>query len=88
MGCWIAYARFRRSGLSAAAFCRREKISKNTFAKWQRKRSSPSAAPKPPRFVELATPASVLSSSSRSASLAAGELELSLPGGVVLRWKP
>jgi len=81
-------ARFEESGLSAAAFCRREKISKNTFSKWhgrmETKRSTRSAAP----FVELIPPATQPASIIEASTSASGEFELSLPGGVVLRWRP
>jgi transposase-like protein len=72
---------FERSGLSASAFCRQEKISRGAFTKWRQRLQSPGR--EPGAFVELpmAGPAS-------SSSLAPGEMELSLPGGVCLRWRP
>jgi len=79
--------RFEKSGLSAAAFCRREKISKNTFSKWhgrmQTRRPARSVAP----FVELKPLATEAPSVIQAGALASGEFELSLPGGVVLRWR-
>jgi len=80
-------ARFKKSGLSAVAFCRREKISKNTFSKWhgrmEAKRSTRSVAP----FVELKPLATQPTAIIEPRSSASGEFELSLPGGVVLRWR-
>jgi hypothetical protein len=79
---------FEKSGLSAVAFCRREKISKNTFSKWhgrmETKRSARSAAP----FVELKPLATQPRSMIEAGVSTSGEFELSLPGGVVLRWRP
>ena len=73
--------RFKKSGLTVAAFCAQEEISASAFSDWKRKLSVKGV--KKPRFVEL-TP----STPPLSASLPTrGEFELSLPGGVVLRWK-
>lgn len=71
------------SGLSALAFCRREKIPRSTFTRWQQRvRVAPSPA-EAARFVELPLVATNEDASFSSAA----ELELSLPGGVVLRWR-
>lgn len=74
-------ARFEASGLSVARFCQREGIARGSFVRWrqqvERTRRSGTAA-----FVELLAPASV-GDPSLAVSVA---LELSLPGGVVLRW--
>jgi hypothetical protein len=41
-----------------------------------------------PTFVEWPTPANpTLASAAIAPALSSGELELSLPGGVVIRWK-
>ena len=84
------FERFYSSEMTVTAFCHREKLPKTTFEKWKKKigrrqRTLPAA----PTFVEWPsrsdpTPAST----AKPSSLSAGELELSLPGGVVLRWKP
>ena len=80
---WQAIMRnFGKSGLTVTAFCEREEISPSVFAAWKRRFSEP--AVKEPRFVELA-PASA--SSAVPAVPTAGEFELSLPGGALLRWK-
>jgi len=75
--------RFEKSGLSISAFCRRAKLSRNSFLKWRRRLAgspSPSHA-----FVEWIAPSSAEPEAVEGG--AAGEFELSLPGGVVLRWK-
>jgi hypothetical protein len=75
--------RFEKSGLSMAAFCGRAKLSRSSFLKWrQRLGESPSSAP---AFVEwIASPSGQPEAVKGGA---AGEFELSLPGGIVLRWK-
>lgn len=72
--------RYKKSGLSAAAFCRREKISKNTFSKWKARLDAGSA--RRAAFVELG-PAVI----SEAAVTSRGTLEIELPGGVMLRWR-
>lgn len=74
------------SGLSVLAFCKREKLSRSVFARWRRElgRESGGAADAGASFVELPLPGPAVT----PRSLATGELELSLPGGVTLRWKP
>jgi hypothetical protein len=74
------FERFRASGLSEAAFCRRAKLSTSSFAKWKRRLASEAETP---RFVEC-TPAA----RPERSSLAAGEMELCLPKEITLRWKP
>ena len=72
------------SGLSALAFCEREGIPRSTYTRWQQ-RLQDAPSPSPPdaaAFVELP-----LVAAGGGASLSAAELELSLPGGVVLRWR-
>jgi transposase-like protein len=73
--------RFEKSGLTVAAFCGREEISASAFSDWRRKLSVKGV--KKPSFVEL-TPSAP---PPRASLPARGEFELSLPGGVVLRWK-
>ena len=73
---------FGKSGLTVTAFCKREEISPSVFAAWKRKFGETEV--KEPRFVELA-PSSA--SPAVPAAPSTGEFELSLPGGVVLRWK-
>lgn len=74
---------FEASGLTEAEFCRREKVSRTTFIKWKQRLASSAEATVRPSFIEL--PA--LSERQRTV-LSSGEFELSLPGGVQLRWKP
>jgi len=72
--------RFEESRLSCVAFCKREGIAEGSFAKW-RKRLQQQGRPQPQvaaaAFVECTAPPAVVSH----------DMELSLPGGVVLRWK-
>jgi transposase-like protein len=75
--------RFARSGLTVTAFCEREEISPSVFAAWRRKFGETKV--KEPRFVELAPPSAAAPAGPTVP--AAGAFELSLPGGVVLRWK-
>ena len=84
------FERFGSSGQSGAAFCRKNKLSKSSFENWKKKVGPGSRRVSPkPTFVEWPVPAEPAASVSTSAAgLSAGELELSLPGGVVLRWKP
>lgn len=66
--------------MSVSAFCRRSKIPRGSFVKWKQ-RLSRTGEPGP-GFVEWIGPNSVPEQAPSS-----GEFELSLPGGVVLRWK-
>lgn len=70
------------SGLSAVAFCQRAGIPRSTFTRWQQRMQVVPAQAQTAAFVELP-----LSGAGSNASLAPGEFELSLPGGVTLRWK-
>ena len=72
--------RFETSGLSMAAFCRREGLAKGTFSKWKQRVEE--SGGESASFVEWSSPVSPSSS-----TLEAGEFELALPGGVRLRWK-
>jgi hypothetical protein len=75
------FDRFETSGLSEAVFCRREGIAKGSFSRWKhcfRASEGEKAA-----FIEVPPPVQP-----SSAFLEAGEMELVLPGGVCLRWKP
>ena len=74
------FERFRSSDLSESAFCRREKISKSSFSKWKLRMAT--GEQEAAGFVELAAP-----TPARRLPLTSGELEIRLPGGVVLRWK-
>ena len=83
------FERFHSSGMTGAAFCRREKIAKGSFEKWKKKvgRGSKAVAVVP-TFIEWPTPSDAAPTSSMiSPALSAGELELSFPGGVTLRWR-
>lgn len=82
--------RFEQSGLSISAFCRRTKLPRGSFVKWrQRLEGRRPRAERPsrpaPAFVEWIAPSSAPAEAVKEGG--AGELELSLPGGVVLRWK-
>ena len=75
------FDRFEASGQSEAAFCDQEGIGKGSFSRWKRRFRTAAGVSAP--FVELVAPVR------RSVSpLEAGEMELVLPGGVQLRWKP
>lgn len=81
--------RFHSSGMTGAAFCRKNKLVTSSFENWKKKVGvgSGSISPKP-AFVEWPVVAETASSASTSErGLSAGEVELSLPGGVVLRWR-
>ena len=80
------FERFEASGLSGTAFCQRERLSKSSFARWKRLLSArrPESAGE---FVEW-TPAARGSPSSGTPALVSGELELSFPSGVCLRFRP
>ena len=69
--------RYRISGLSEAAFCKREKLSRSRFVVWRRelRRSATKSVP----FVEVMPV--------EPPPKATGEFELTLPGDVTLRWK-
>jgi len=82
--------RFEQSGLSMTALCSRAKLPRSSFVKWRRRRlggrPGVERSPRPsPRFVEWVAPSSAQGEAAKERG--AGELELSLPGGVVLRWK-
>ena len=70
------------SGLSALAFCQREGIPRSTFKRWQQRLRVAASPPDSARFVELP-----LVATGADESLSSAALELSLPGGVVLRWR-
>lgn len=77
--------RFEKSGLSVSAFCRRAKLPRNSFLKWRRHLAdSPSPTP---AFVEWIAPTGAAKPEVEEAPARSAELELSLPGGVVLRWR-
>lgn len=77
--------RFEKSGLSMSAFCRRARLPRGSLVKWKRRVSQrPSRSP---AFVEWLAPSSAETETVEAAPRGAGELELVLPGGVVLRWK-
>lgn len=69
-----------RSGQTISDFCRREKVSKSAFTRWRREAGG--ASTQAPSFVEL-TPAQAAPTRPLQRG---GEFEISLPGGVVLRW--
>jgi hypothetical protein len=79
--------RFEQSGLSMTAFCRRAKLPLSSFAQRRRHLEGSPRVERAPRpaaaFVEWIAP----TSAETAVGQRAVELELSLPGGVVLRWK-
>ncbi len=78
--------RYARSGLSESAFCRRAKLSRGSFVKWKQKLAPKASAAtgSEPTFVEWVAPET---GGEEEATESGGAFELSLPGGVVLRWK-
>lgn len=84
------FERFRSSGQTGAAFCRRNKLAKSSFEKWRKQLGrDPKSRSLAPTFVEWPTPVEVGAPIAPSGlGLPAGEFELSLPGGATLRWKP
>lgn len=84
------FEQFRSSGQSGAAFCRKHKLPKSSFEKWKKKVGRPRVVKKStPRFVEWPAPKEpVVAVSATAEAPLSGEFELSLPGGVLLRWKP
>lgn len=77
--------RQKRSGLSDSAFCRRAKLSRGSFVKWKQRLATKTRAATvvEPAFVEWVAPVGEVEEVTESAR----EFELSLPGGVLLRWK-
>jgi hypothetical protein len=81
--------RFEKSGRSMTAFCARAKLARSSFVKWKRRLAGRPAGERPPQrspaFVEWLAPS--VAQGEAAPERGAGELELSLPGGVVLRWR-
>jgi hypothetical protein len=79
--------RFEKSGLSTTAFCARAKLPRSSFVKWRgilgQSPAVERSSRRSPAFVEWVAPASAQAESAKER----GELELTLPGGVVVRWK-
>src|SRR5688572_24536054 len=71
---------YRDSGLTMAAFARREKINYATFAGWVAKAGKPVPSKTPVRFAQVRLPFSALSPAATSASL-----EVRLPDGTSVR---
>lgn len=71
---------YRRSGLTMAAFARREGINYTTFAHWVTKAPRAAAGKEPVKFAELRLPLS-----SPVPEPAGERLEVRLPDGTVLR---
>jgi len=72
-------SRYERSGMSELAFCKKAKLSRHVFRQWKRRLAERGA---PADFVEWMVPEGM-----EQPSAADTRFELSLPGGVVLRWK-
>jgi hypothetical protein len=71
-------SRYERSGMSELVFCKKAKVSRHVFRQWKRRLAERDA---PADFVQWVVP-EVL-----EGSVPGTQFELSLPGGVVLRWK-
>ena len=71
--------RFETSGLGSREFCHRDGVALSSLQRWQRRLG----AARPAKFVELASPASALS----SAAAASWSLEVSFPNGASLRFQ-
>ena len=69
--------RYQKSGLTEVAFCERENLSRSSFTHWKRRLRD--AGTDDHAFVEL--------TAIEKPAYPSGEFELSLPGGVLLRWK-
>lgn len=85
-------ARFEQSGLPMTTFCERAKVPRSSFVKWRgraegstRRECGKRPVRPAPAFVEWVAPSSAESPAGKPGR--AGEFELSLPGGVVLRWR-
>ncbi len=76
-------AKFEASGLSALRFCREQKLSRGASSRWRQELGATEAPAPLGRFLEV-KPAEP----DPAQSVRAGEFELVLPGGVVLRWRP
>jgi len=72
-------AKFEEASTSAAAFCRAEGLSYQTFLNWRRSASDTGSA-ELPRFIEVE-----LGAAPRPAAVPAMLVELELGGGIVLR---
>jgi hypothetical protein len=70
----------RESGLTMAAFARREKINYATFAGWVAKAGKAAASKSPPRFAQVRLPFAPLHPAGASAPL-----EVRLPDGTSVR---
>ncbi len=75
-------ARYEASGLRASEFCKREGIARSVLAYWRRRLQGKGEEPAG-QFVEVPS-----GERSGGAPLTPGEMELLLPGGVTLRWRP
>jgi hypothetical protein len=89
---WRAiFTQFESSGLSAPVFCQQQNIAYGTFQRWRQQMESEPGASRPAAADWLPihlTDAEVQQQASTAAAPAAGwDIELALPGGVVLRMK-
>ncbi len=76
-------SRFEQSGLSENRFCKEQRLNRKTFRIWRQRFAEDGTAVA--SFVELPVPDSAAAVVSEP--LGSGTLELSLPGGVTLRWR-
>ena len=90
-------ARFESSGLSEAGFCRKAKVSRQSFRLWRKRLATGDGAPRrvratrrprpaPGGFVEWVAPMPPPTTTGGEPRPGV-EFELALPGGVVLRWR-
>jgi hypothetical protein len=81
--------RFEQSGLSMTAFCQRAKLPRSSFVKWRGRLVGRARVERrqhaAPAFVEWIAPSAAEPATGQRPG--AGEFELMLSGGVVLRWK-
>jgi transposase-like protein len=75
---WVA--KFERSSTSAAAFCRKHRLNYQVFLRWRREAGG--GAESAPEFLEIEVP------SPAAGSGTAETVELTFPGGLVLRIHP
>lgn len=85
--------KWAESGLSVAAFCRQEGLTRSSFCQARKRMEGGASAAEAPAagaperggFVDLPLGTG---SARAAAALSPGEHELSLPGGIRLRWRP
>ena len=76
-------SRFERSGLSENRFCKEHHPTRKTFRTWRQRLANVEGTAPP--FVEIAMPKPAVEEVVEPP--VSGTFELSLPGGVTLRWR-